>query len=260
MAGQPAGTRRDHRAGPAGGGRAGPADRTQRRRGRSADGVHQACDVGDFHVHTTYSTDAFLWSLPMAGGRGVHPIGDACDYARYCSGLDFWAITDHAAASTPRRWDETKASVRQCQALAGDPEQPDLVSFPGFEWTQVGRLPTNHYGHKNVIFRDLDDDKVAKRPIAAGGLTTQVLRTELDAFPPALVITEREKIMRYLDFNAFLAEVRSVPECDANTPSSELPASCYESAATPGELPVPVIRLPGLVAYSSPKPKAWPNS
>ena len=191
---------------------------------------------GDFHVHTTYSTDAFLWSLPMAGGRGVHPIGDACDYARYCSGLDFWAITDHAAASTPRRWDETKASVRQCQALAGDPEQPDLVSFLGFEWTQVGRLPTNHYGHKNVIFRDLDDDKVAKRPIAAGGLTTQVLRTELDAFPPALVITEREKIMRYLDFNAFLAEVRSVPECDASTPSSELPASCYESAATPGEL------------------------
>uniref|UniRef100_UPI0032B28C50 hypothetical protein n=1 Tax=uncultured Abyssibacter sp. TaxID=2320202 RepID=UPI0032B28C50 len=127
---------------------------------------------GDFHVHTTYSTDAFLWSLPMAGGRGVHPIGDACDFARYCSGLDFWGITDHAAASTPRRWNETKESLRQCQALAGDPEQPDLVSFLGFEWTQVGRLPTEHYGHKNVLFRDLDDDRVARRPIAAAGLTT----------------------------------------------------------------------------------------
>ena len=66
---------------------------------------------GDFHVHTTYSTDAFLWSLPMTGGRGVHPIGDACDYARYCSGLDFWGITDHAAASTPRRWQETLSLI-----------------------------------------------------------------------------------------------------------------------------------------------------
>jgi len=191
---------------------------------------------GDFHVHTTYSTDAFLWSLPMAGGRGVHPIGDACDFARYCSGLDFWGITDHAAASTPRRWNETKESLRQCQALAGDPEQPDLVSFLGFEWTQVGRLPTEHYGHKNVLFRDLDDDRVARRPIAAAGLTTEVLRTEMDAFPPALILTERGEIGRYLDFNAFLDEVRSVPACDPDTPSADLPPDCFESAATPGEL------------------------
>ena len=211
---------------------------------------------GDFHVHTTYSTDAFLWSLPMAGGRGVHPIGDACDYARYCSGLDFWGITDHAAASTPRRWNETKASLRQCQALAGDPAQPDLVSFLGFEWTQVGNLPTNHYGHKNVIFRDLEDDQVAKRPIAAAGITTQVLRTDMQGFPPALVLTERGEIGRYLDFNAFLDEVRSVPACDPNTPSSQLPANCFESAATPGEL---VTRLEdqGLTPLIIPHGTSW---
>lgn len=39
---------------------------------------------GDTHVHTTYSTDAFLWSLPVFNGEGPHPISDACDYARFC--------------------------------------------------------------------------------------------------------------------------------------------------------------------------------
>ena len=54
---------------------------------------------GDTHVHTTYSSDAFLWSLPMYNGRGPHPVSDACDYARFCSALDFWVISDHAAVS-----------------------------------------------------------------------------------------------------------------------------------------------------------------
>ena len=45
---------------------------------------------GDLHVHTTFSTDAFLWSLPMVQGEGAHPLADACDFARFCSALDFW--------------------------------------------------------------------------------------------------------------------------------------------------------------------------
>lgn len=211
---------------------------------------------GDFHVHTTYSTDAFLWSLPMSGGRGVHPIGDACDYARYCSGMDFWGITDHAAASTPRRWQETKDSIRQCQALAGDEGPPDLLSFIGFEWTQVGNLPDNHYGHKNVIFKDLDDAEVSRRPIAAAGLATEVLRRTMRPFPPALALTEGLEIERYLDFNAFLAEIREVPACDPATPSSRLPKNCFESAATPGEL---VARLEdqGLSPLIIPHGSSW---
>ena len=67
---------------------------------------------GDLHVHTTFSTDAFLWSLPMVNGEGAQPIADACDYARFCSGLDFWSINDHAEATTPRRWKETKEAIR----------------------------------------------------------------------------------------------------------------------------------------------------
>ena len=39
---------------------------------------------GDLHVHTTYSTDAFMWSLPYLNGTGASPLADACDYARFC--------------------------------------------------------------------------------------------------------------------------------------------------------------------------------
>ena len=211
---------------------------------------------GDFHVHTTYSTDAFLWSLPMTGGRGVHPIGDACDYARYCSGLDFWGITDHAAASTPRRWQETKDSIRQCNALAGDSQHPDLISFLGFEWTQVGPVPDEHYGHKNVLFRDTDDASTAKRPIAAAGVATTVLRKTLPKFPPALVLSEGSEIDRYMDFNAFLSEIRGVPDCDPDTSSAELPADCFESAATPGEL-VERLKQQGLEPLIIPHGSTW---
>ncbi|MFP6600810.1 MAG: DUF3604 domain-containing protein, partial [Deltaproteobacteria bacterium] len=63
---------------------------------------------GDLHVHTTYSSDAFLFSLPMLQGDGAHPIADACDYARHCSALDFWSINDHAESMTPRNWIDTK--------------------------------------------------------------------------------------------------------------------------------------------------------
>ncbi|MED5367990.1 MAG: DUF3604 domain-containing protein, partial [Pseudomonadota bacterium] len=71
---------------------------------------------GDLHVHSTFSTDAFLWSMPLYGGEGVYPIAAACDYARYCSGIDFWAITDHAEATTKKRWSQTKQSLRDCNA------------------------------------------------------------------------------------------------------------------------------------------------
>ena len=114
---------------------------------------------GDFHVHTTFSTDAFWWSLPILGGEGVHPMADACDYARYCSSIDFWAITDHAEASTPRKWQETKDSIRQCSFRNGK-ETNDVIPFVGFEWTQVGPTPEEHYGHKNVIFKDLEESKL----------------------------------------------------------------------------------------------------
>jgi len=161
---------------------------------------------GDLHVHSTFSADAFVLSLPLTGGEGAHPPADACDFARYCSSLDFFAMTDHAESMTPRHWRETKESIRACNAVAGDPANPDLVAFVGWEWSQVGRIPEEHYGHKNVIFRDLAEDKLPTRPIAAGGLTSHAFRGKIGISKLTLAmipIREFSRRRRYLDFNVF---------------------------------------------------------
>jgi hypothetical protein len=191
---------------------------------------------GDLHVHTTYSTDAFMWSLPLFGGEGVHPLADACDFARYCSGLDFWAATDHAEAITPSRWAQTRESIRQCNAISGDAQNPDVVAFVGFEWTQVGRTPNDHYGHKNVIFPGLQDEELAQRAIAAAGVASQTLRGSPLALNRWLPFLDWRHRQDYFDFQHYVREIRAVPECAAEIPSNELPASCFESAATPGDL------------------------
>jgi hypothetical protein len=191
---------------------------------------------GDLHVHTTFSTDAFLWSLPMMQGEGAHPVGDACDYARFCSALDFWSINDHAEASTPRRWRETRDTIRQCNAVTGDIENPDVAAFIGWEWTQVGRVPEDHYGHKNVLFPGLDDRELPSRPIGAAGIATEGLRGSVGGMPPLLPLLDFPNRQRYYNFIEFMQEVRDVPRCPPDVNSRDLDANCYESAATPGEL------------------------
>jgi hypothetical protein len=191
---------------------------------------------GDLHVHTTFSTDAFLWSLPMVGGSGAHPVSDACDFARYCSGLDFWSITDHAEATTPLRWQETREAIRQCNAVAGDPQNPDVVAFLGWEWSQVGITPETHYGHKNVILRDLDDAQVPSRVIGAAGPATDALRGQFGGMPWYVPLVDFPNRERYFNFIEFMDEVREVPACAEGVPEKELPADCYESAATPKDL------------------------
>ena len=129
---------------------------------------------GDLHVHTTFSFDAFMLSLPMTGGDGAHPPADACDFARFCSALDFWSINDHAESISPAHWAETVESIRACNAVASANEEPDTVAFLGWEWTQVGATPEKHYGHKNVVLRDLEDGKIPTRPIGAPGARARI--------------------------------------------------------------------------------------
>jgi hypothetical protein len=193
---------------------------------------------GDLHVHTTFSADAFMRSLPMLQGEGAHPPADACDFARFCSALDFWSINDHAEAISPRHWQETKDTIRQCNAVAGDPTNPDVVAFLGWEWTQVGATPADHYGHKNVIFEDTAEERVPTRPISAlsprliGALRQPAPLWQRLEFP----LLDWPNRQRYFDFGLFQQEIRNVPMCPPGVDTRQLPADCHESAQTPQEL------------------------
>ena len=204
-----------------------------------ARGIRDAKQIlfGDLHVHTTYSVDAFLMSLPMVGGEGAHPPADACDYARFCSGLDFWSINDHAEALTPEDWKDTVDSIRSCNAVAGDPANPDIVAYLGWEWTQVGNTPENHYGHKNVVLRDLEDGSIPTRPIAARGFVDDTVRTVgPDHTLLALVSLGGGLDERYLDMARYINDRFSVDDCPDGVPVQRLPADCREFTRTPGEL------------------------
>ncbi|MEZ4286904.1 MAG: DUF3604 domain-containing protein [Polyangiales bacterium] len=192
---------------------------------------------GDLHVHTTFSVDAFLWSLPLMGGEGVHPPADACDFARYCSQLDFYALTDHAEALNPRTWKESKESVRQCNAVAGPTDDPDLVAFTGFEWTQVGLTPEEHYGHRNVLYKYTDDARLPTRPIAAPGITTKAFSDMNARWQMALIpLLEFPDHKPYLDFVKHVRENQKYRECAKGEDVHSLSPECLEFASTPAEL------------------------
>lgn len=187
---------------------------------------------GDLHVHSTISTDAFQLSMRMFGGDGARPVSDACDFARYCSALDFWSINDHALAHTAASWINTKNSIRQCNAVAGDSDNPDSVAFLGWEWTQIGSTVDNHYGHKNVILRDLDDDQIPARPISAGfppNANPEDIPTMGLGLLPFLMGFNSDTF-DYIDYMQHLA---ATPDCPAGVDTRKLPSDCREVARTP---------------------------
>jgi hypothetical protein len=198
---------------------------------------------GDLHVHTTFSADAFVFSLPLMQGEGAHPPADACDFARFCAELDFWSINDHAESITPRQWAETRESIRECNAVAGDSQNPDTVAFLGWEWTQSSpeSFGGKHWGHKNILLAGIEDDDTPTRPIGAGagGLFSQV---EIPGFVWAVIragLTAGDfphNLGPYLDFNQWTREVRGLEICPSDVPVRELPPDCLEGASEPAEL------------------------
>ncbi len=201
-------------------------------------GVPEAKQIlfGDLHVHTTFSFDAFMLSMPAMVGEGAHPPADACDFARYCSALDFWSINDHAEGLTPSNWRETVASVRQCNAVAGAGAAPDTVAFLGWEWTQIGATPADHYGHKNVVLRGLEDADVPARPIAAGGRALQIRQSGGPSFLQRSVVALTGGHERYRDLARYFADRDGSAFCPDGVPVRDLPADCVEVAETPAVL------------------------
>ena len=194
---------------------------------------------GDTHVHTTNSADAFMYSLPMMhGASGAYPPAYACDYARFVSQLDFYFLTDHAESFTPRQWRDGIDSVQQCNRLAGDPANPDIAAFVGWEWTQVGGTAENHYGHHNVLFKYDSTDKLPARPIASVGVgvATVAARSVSGKQSSLLGLLDPRHRDYYASYNDWVMQMAAVPACDPDTPSPDLPAECYETAATPGAL------------------------
>lgn len=184
---------------------------------------------GDFHVHTTFSNDAFGLSLPILGGQGTHPPADACDFARHCSQLDFFSINDHAESLSPRMWRETIESLRRCAEVGQHPDQPDTVPFLGWEWTQIGATVETHYGHRNVIVPRLDDASIPTRPIAS----------EAAQGPPLLgraVLAATGGHPRFDDFARYWTELAARDVCPEGVGVRDLPDDCLEVAPTPREL------------------------
>ncbi len=215
---------------------------------------------GDLHVHTTYSIDAFLHSLPLMQGEGAHPPADACDFARFCSALDFFSLNDHAESLTPGLWRDTKAAVRQCNAVAGSGSDPDLVAFTGWEWTQMGTTPETHYGHKNVIFRETDEARLPTRPISAAGVSFDAMRTGgARRGVLAMSLVDFGNRRHYFDFGAQRRALAAMPVCAAGVSVRELPHDCAEAAATPRELFAKLADW-GFESLVIPHGNAWGNT
>ena len=189
---------------------------------------------GDFHVHTTFSFDAFMMSLPLASGEGAHPPADACDFARFCSALDFWSINDHAEYVTANHWNETVESIRQCNAVT-NPQNPDTVAFLGWEWTNVGTTPENHFGHKNVILAHIEEGKIPPRPVAAANVFRTFGQARINPFGLGFLAFAGGHT-RYHEMARFFADRADLRECGPEDGPENYPDDCIVTAEDPGEL------------------------
>ena len=192
---------------------------------------------GDLHTHTSYSMDAALFDTPMVKNSGYTTPADACDFARYCSGLDFWSINDHAEGLASWQWQATKTAIQQCNAVT-DPAAPDMVSFLGWEWSQgQGGKVESHYGHKNVIFRQSEQHESPSRPIAAGPNSIWRMIAQSPAIVRGLFWMWQDGLLGS-DYDTVAHHIQTTGKNDncGEGDVRDLPADCYEVVDRPSEL------------------------
>ena len=191
---------------------------------------------GDLHVHTTFSFDALLLNLPIANGEGTHPVADACNFARFCSNLDFFAITDHAEWLTKREWKDSLDSIQNCARVSDNLDEPPLVPFLGWEWTQASVNKDTHYGHKNIIIRGIDKEEVPSMPISTtSGAFNSFAFGSSTLVTAAAVLLDFPNRKHYLDWRFKSLVAKASKDCkqgEALNPNSD----CYEKAETSAEL------------------------
>jgi len=191
---------------------------------------------GDLHVHSSFSLDAYLGNLPLLQGEGAHPISDACDYARFCSNIDFWSINDHAAFLTSREWKETINEIQQCNLISKNIDDSSVVSFLGWEWTQRSTDPVNHYGHKNIVLKSIDLEDIPRRPIAAN-LAEEFPLDSVGLILQASALLEDFKNRKMIfDLRYKQIELKNRKKCSSNKDTKSLPRDCLEIALTPQAL------------------------
>ncbi len=185
---------------------------------------------GDPRVYTRYSDAAHLLGLSALGGDGARPVADACDYARFCSAVDFWGTADHAELLTPARWRETLATLSQCNTIARQTDTHATEAFAGFTWSPVSAGSMTMATPAQVLFAETTPELAAVQPIGAGGLGAAVLRH--DSLIEQLGLIRFAAQQSTLNFASHTRDTRAFADC----PDDATGADCRPVATTEREL------------------------
>jgi len=187
---------------------------------------------GDLHVHSTNSVDVFALKLPLFGHDGRVTPMDHCHYARFCSQIDFWAITDHQEGAPPSAWRESVAAVNSCNDLYED----DLVTFAGFEWQQSHTEVGRDWGHKNVIFPGKTSSELPARAVASADQVTAIDENIIEAAIDVASAMDPDNIGIYDDVGDYAIAGANAAKCPDGVNTRDLPEDCVESASEPIDL------------------------
>ena len=186
---------------------------------------------GDPRVLTAYSDDALLLSLPALGGRESASLGAACDYARYCSAVDFWVAADHAESLTPSRWRSAVETIEQCNAVATTEDPRATTAHIGFTWTRSD--PDTLTASRSLWVTDNATALVT--PPHSIGIEAQA--RQVDDWTTRLRLLLSAPARRTLDYLTHARATRQHINCSAES----RPSRCAQRAATPTD----VMRLLG---------------